>query len=313
MILGRKLDKLPQQEKLTFERHALYVMPKWKDTVPITVKYLKWLGNPVVRVQAKYEHPGRTNHMIKECNLPGLTALAVGAYVMLLLNYVVEEEQFNGQVGKVVKIIYSDPMGPRVPGLLPWRVVVDFPGVKFEPGKEWNSEHPTWVPIDCETLRCEKRCCSITTIPLRVCKAITTYKSQGLTVGEKEMWEKIMLVIGAAKGLAAKPGIEQVSFSRSREILDMAVDGTEEHPLTKERIRRIGKSPGYNQRRLWVDRVRELHNQTVPMMKKMIAEHDESQGEKTFDGGYDALVKWYRSLAGYGETADSGGSASSGD
>jgi len=49
-------------------------------------------------------------------------------------------------------------------------------------------------------LRCEKKCCSITTsIPLRVCQGITTYnKSQEITVGDKEMWEKIMLFIGAA-------------------------------------------------------------------------------------------------------------------
>jgi len=42
-------------------------------------------------------------------------------------------------------------------------------------------------------------------------------------------------------------------------------------------------------------------------MKSAIKDHP--LGEKTFDGGYDALVKWYRSLAGYGETADSGESA----
>jgi len=50
--------------------------------------------------------------------------------------------------------------------------------------------------------------------------------------------------------------------------------------------------------------VHELHD---PVMMKMIAEHNESQGEKTFDEDYDSLlVKWYRSAASYGETADLG-------
>jgi len=152
-------------------------------------------------------------------------------------------------------------------------------------------------------LRCKKKCCSITTILLRVCnKAIITYKSQDITVSEKEIWEKIMLVNGAKKELVAKPGIEQVLFSRAKELIDMVVDGAEEHPFTTEGISRIGESAGYDKRQLLLQGVCELHDRTVPVMMRMIAEHD----ERIFNGGYDALVKWYCSAAGYRETADSG-------
>jgi len=85
------------------------------------------------------------------------------------------------------------------------------------------------------------------------------------------MREKIMLVIGAAKGLAAKPGIEQVSFSPAKELIAMAVDGTEAHPLTKECICRIGKSPGYDKRRLFLHSICGLHDRRVLVMKKIIA------------------------------------------
>jgi len=158
-------------------------------------------------------------------------------------------------------------------------VVCDFPNVKFEPGKEWDPQNPTYVPIPPATIRCEKGCCTSTTIPLRVCKAITTYKSQGMSVGEGQIWTKIVLVLGSLKGFNA-PGMEQVGFSRAQELHDMALDSNSpEDPITTERLRRIGTTPAYEKRRDWMRAVSELQAQTAPVMMKMIAELDESEGK----------------------------------
>ena len=40
VLLARRLSNLSPQERAEFERDALYVMPLWKCTVPITKNYL---------------------------------------------------------------------------------------------------------------------------------------------------------------------------------------------------------------------------------------------------------------------------------
>jgi hypothetical protein len=48
----------------------------------------------------------------------------------------------------------------------------------------------THVPIPLVTRRCEINCCSMTAIPLQVCKALSIHKSQGMTVGEGKQFKK---------------------------------------------------------------------------------------------------------------------------
>ena len=50
-----------------------------------------------------------------------------------------------------------------------------------------------YIPIPATTRRCEKKCCSITTILLRLCKAISIYKSQGITVRPGQAWKNVMV------------------------------------------------------------------------------------------------------------------------
>ena len=50
----------------------------------------------------------------------------------------------------------------------------------------------SFLPIPTFTSRCEK-ICSITKIPLRVCIAITIHKTQGMTIGPGEQFEKIVV------------------------------------------------------------------------------------------------------------------------
>ena len=172
------MSKLPPEERTEFAKKALYVMPTWKRTVKITHQYLMELGNPVARIDAVYDN-GRTNHMSKEKSLPERSALSIDAIVMLLVNFLVELGLKNGSLGKIVKIVYANKEGPtQDPKIHPAYVVVDFPDCTipvedalYEEGK------PTLVPIPVAELRCEKKCCSERAIPLRVAKAVSSYKS----------------------------------------------------------------------------------------------------------------------------------------
>ena len=67
------------------------------------------------------------------------------------------------------------------------------------------------------TIRCEKRCCTVTAIPLRVCKAFTICKSQGLSVGPANPFESAVLYL-PEKGKRTNPGSELGATSRFTDI-----------------------------------------------------------------------------------------------
>jgi hypothetical protein len=246
MFLSCSLDELPKNERIDFEDNVLYAMLTWKSTIPIMVQYLKKLGQPVAQVNTKFAFHGQTNHAAKELNLPVHNALAVDSVVMLLVNFIVEWKLFSGTVGQVVEIVYSNPNGPQDPDTQPAYVVVDFPNSCIPTDKAWCPEKPTLVPIPAVTLCCKNNCCSMTTIPLHVCKAITIYKSQGMTVRDEQVWTKIVVMLPAS---TSTPGLEQVGLSRTTSLDCLALLSSDESPLTVECIMKVGKSPAYEERR----------------------------------------------------------------
>ena len=110
----------------------------------------------------------------------------MGAIVTILKNYVAEQKLTNILIGTVKIIVYDDPRGPNLEGSLPLYVVFEFKESTLDnlliPGNP-----STYVPIPVVNNMCEKKCCTIRTIPLRVCKSITLYKSQRLTVGPDQV------------------------------------------------------------------------------------------------------------------------------
>ena len=129
------------------------------------------------------------------------------------------------------------------------------------------------------------------TIPLRVCKAVTMHKSQGLTVGEGQVWELLVVVLSPTKGGSTTPGLEQVAFSRATAVKYLACASTE-GSLSRERLLKIGKSPAYQIRRVFEAQLRELQETTTNEMKQLIGHFDTEEGD--FNEGYNCLVKWYR-------------------
>lgn len=292
-IASRRLSMLPEAERRAFERDALYIMPRWKRTVPITIKYLKDLQKPVARVKAKYSFPrNRANHALKEVNLPSLSALAVGAMVMLLTNQIVEKKLMNGSIGKVVRIVYRNAEGPRDKNAQPAYVIVDFPDFIINESEKCFPDLPkTCIPIAPITLRCEAGCCSVTTIPLRVCKAITIHKSQGITAGPGRLWKKIVAALPGPNDRKTA-GLELVALSRPTVKEALAIYDDEE--LSMEALLKIGRGAASEKRRAFEERLRELaQNSQEPIRARVIAA-DPNQTNPTFDGGFDKICRRFR-------------------
>ena len=86
---------------------------------------------------------------------PAISAFCVGAVVMLLKNFIVEEKLMNGSIGKVIEIAYDNSNGPNIAGALTLYVVVDFPKCSLNHGFIDRSS-TTYIPIPLITEKCEK-------------------------------------------------------------------------------------------------------------------------------------------------------------
>jgi hypothetical protein len=285
LIIDRRLDRLPPAVRDEFEEKALYIMPTWKRTAKITMQYLLTLGNPVARVDAVYDC-GKTNHMNREKSLPERNALSIHAIVMLLKNFLVELGLKNGSLGKIVKIVYANKEGPtKDPRVHPAYVVVDFPNCTI-PKEDalWKKNEPTLVPIPVAMLRCEKKCCSECSIPLRVAKAVSSYKSQGMTVGKGKLFEKAVIGLPVAGGKST-PGEEQMMISRAEEIADFAI--SDDEPITQEQLYKIGHGPANQMRLAFEQELKDLMATTAAPIERELTE--ESDGD--FDKGFKLLVE----------------------
>ena len=289
-LLQRHFSKLSDEEKDSFTRDAVFLFPTWKRTKDITIKHTKSLGTPIAKLRSKYDYRS-TNHAKEDINLPELSALCVGAIVMLLINFVVEEDLKNGTVGKVVDIVYENPEGPRDPQAHPLYCVVDFPTSRIPQEKAWDPQHPTHIPVPLVSLRCEKKCCSQTTVPLRICKAITTYKSQGMTVGRNHVWKKVVVGLNESQDSRKAAGQELVAFSRAEDTSDLAMYDDVE--VTRDVLVKIGTGAACNRKRQFEDSLRAVEGERQQWLAREITELDPST-TKTFDGGYSFLCDWFQ-------------------
>ena len=295
--MSRLLSNLPPEEKKLFEDNALFLLPTWKRTRPITIKYLRGLNKPIAKIRAHVK-AGKTSHVSQELNLPARSALCEGAKVMLLKNYVVEHNLKNGSIGTLKYVVYPTSEGPMYsdqsdPTMsLPLYAVVEFEKSTIPTDEAWDPANPKLVPIPLTTIRCEKNCCSMTTLPLRVCKAITTYKSQGLSVGQGQEWEYVVVGI-PGPGEKSAPGQELVGFSRATEFERLAI--YDDEPVTKESFIKIGRSEGCKKKRAFEA---ELCSRQASTQARVIAAIKEQStcdvSESTFDTGYNALVDWFQ-------------------
>ena len=197
-IASRCLDNMDPVERNTF-KNAIHLVPTWQQTHVIVFKYLmEEFRAPIVKVTSIYgtTRVSGKNHCVKDSSYPKRSAFCVDAVVMLLKNFVVEWKIMNGAIGIICDIVFENSNGQREQhNTMPAYVVVEFPNCIIPNENScFQNQPPNWVPIPVVTEPCEKRCCTITTIPLRVCNAITIHKCQGMSVGPGQQFEKLLFI-----------------------------------------------------------------------------------------------------------------------
>jgi hypothetical protein len=296
LIRSRCLQALPVDERVQF-KNAIHLVPTWSEASEIVFDYLSTIGKPIAKWKAKYSTTRKCgkNCCLKEKSYPSNAAACVGAPVMLLKNFIVEEWKIlNGSIGTVVDVIYDNPLGPREPESMPSYIVVDFKNCSVPEDRKCFDDCPsTYIAIPVITERCEKGCCTISTIPLRICIAITVYKGQGITVGDGEAFERIVVHL-PMKSQITVAGQELVQFSRAKDLKYLAI-GNSMDELVTEKLLKIGKNKGNEKRKEFVEYLRPREEATFAYYEEEIQKLvslDNDSG--TFDDGCDFLLRWYR-------------------
>ena len=149
------------------------------------------------------------------------------------------------------------------------------------------------VSIPVVTERCEKNCCSITMIPLRVCQSITIHKSQGMTIKENKIFTKLVLYLtDSESGGRRTPGSELVGMSRANDLSCLAI-GNESKNLSIQDIQKIGNTKAYYLRREFERDLKKKAADTQAKVIKAIKRLDTSK-KRTYEGGCEFLLNWYK-------------------
>ena len=217
-FLSRCMDKLNTEEKYSFQ-NDIHLVPVWNMADKIVYEYLMSFSVPIIKIRPRYTsiRSNGENHCVSECSYSTKVALCVGAVVMLLKIFIVEHNIMIGAIDIVRKIVYKNSDGPKCENKpLPSYVVVEFKNVKVPETKKAFPNHPAnWIPIPIVTEHCEKKCCSITTIPLRVSIALSIHKSQGMTIGPGENFERAVVYLpDKSRNQRSSAGLELVGISR---------------------------------------------------------------------------------------------------
>ena len=133
---------------------------------------------------------------------------------MLKSNRWLEAGLVNGQIGFVRAIIYDRGIKPPS---LPRAIIVEFPNY-IGPG--WN-DLPHHVALKAERVDHPKLKMHRTQFPLDLAYALTIHKSQGMTIGDGQPIQKVVIDIGDKEQSA---GLTFVALSRAKDLGCLALD-----------------------------------------------------------------------------------------
>jgi hypothetical protein len=195
----------------------------------------------------------------------------------------------NGSVG-VREICFKNPEGDAKPVLSDY-IVVEFPRLKLTQSLIPRQDSKM-IPIPRTTTPYEKNCCSISALPLQIYRALTIHKSQGMTVGEGEQFEKVIVYL---PDNARTPGLPLVACSRSKKATDFAIGNNLHQDVSKKDIQQIGSTKAYKARRSILKELGEKAKETQqPTIDGIAALHEgEMESNRSFEGGCEFLLKWY--------------------
>ena len=158
----------------------------------------------------------------------------------------------------------------------------------------------TCVPVPIVEVCCTKRCCGMEMIPRCMSVGLTGHKSQGMTITKREPSEKVVIHF-PTNGKSNVTGLEMVMTSRAKSLSNFCL-GNRVADLDKKALKKIGKSPTTDQRRLFRQQVKSQYKYVDrPWVLCEIAQLD-SSGRQTFEGGCNFLLKWYAGHFGTGLT-----------
>ena len=116
---------------------------------------------------------------------------------------------------------------------LPACVIVELKESTFAEGTKWRTDldqknsfqliQPPFIVI---------KCCTVISITLRVCKAITIHKGSGMSIGPAKSFESVIFSL-PEKGKRTNPVSELVSFSRFTDISALAICDTKNEKKTE--------------------------------------------------------------------------------
>ena len=133
----------------------------------------------------------------------------------------------------------------------------------------------TCVPIPIIEIRCTKHCCGMETFPLCMPVSLTGHKAQGMTIADRELYENVVIRF-PTNGRCNVTGLEMVMTSRVKSISNFCL-GNRVADLDKTYLKKIGKSPTNDQRRLFQQRVKsQYENVDRPRVLAEIAQLDSS-------------------------------------
>jgi hypothetical protein len=105
-------------------------------------------------------------------------------------------------------------------------------------------------------------------------------------------WKRVVVGMPEKSGRTT-PGLEQVAFSRAENKEAFAV--ADDISLDMEMFMKIGQGKAYEARREFEDRIRQSADTRQSQMTAMVKAEDPSpEDARTFDGGFAALVQWFR-------------------
>ena len=115
--MSRFLERLSDEDREEF-KDALQLVPTWTIAHQVNVDCIKNdLHEPIARLQAELKSmkSNGKNCCVSESNLPLRNLLCVRTIVILLRNFVVEENVMNGSVGIVRELCFKNPEGDANP------------------------------------------------------------------------------------------------------------------------------------------------------------------------------------------------------
>ena len=136
----------------------------------------------------------------------------------------------------------------------------------------------------------KKKCCSITSLPLCCCVALTIGKSQGRAVGPGQQFQKLIITFPAGNTRSA-PGLEFFAFYRAK-YLDYLAIGNSSSELSYQSLMKIGETPAYVKRRTFQNKLREPAVQSQRRTVDHITDLDPSPDQKSFQDGCQFLLDW---------------------